>query len=288
MKVWTKYDIYNVVNEFNRIESEIENYYNKLKSLGYKISGDITITAKDIKEVNDLKGTSWVLNDTLNFNGVVDGTDLISSEYQEYEPYSISSILNWGEQTINLYSMNLESFRIEVDNQYVTLYTMVYIEAADFVGATVLAQLNKTTNTFSWGPHFKQYGTTGIKKLTFSKDYNLEQTYNFLSWLKANATFEEIVTPGLDVKTNWTKIDIPDVKDIIRIKNNINKLQEALGRSERLSTDIPNSINFNYIKANEIEQRLNEITTTIDSFDFQYYNCGNAICGSNLKIGGVL
>ena len=104
-----------------------------------------------------------------------------------------------------------------------------------------------------------------MKKWKENDIYNVADEFNRIEsfiveigeWI--SLLFDTELKLDSDSKTNWTIVDIPSVNDIIRIKRNINRIQSILSINNVLDTSESTSLNFSYIKANEIENSLNKI-----------------------------
>ena len=116
----------------------------------------------------------------------------------------------------------------------------------------------------------------------FNVELNRIENYNKYveNWLKTYYGVEG----SLNHKIDWTINDIVDLKDINRIKSNINKLLDALGSN--MSLTIINQTNqvWTSEKANEIERTLREFISILGSLQFNNNITGLTISGQNLKL----
>lgn len=123
------------------------------------------------------------------------------------------------------------------------------------------------------------------KIYNFDIEFNRIEMYNEYckTWLK-NYYSQEI--HDFISKTNWTKNDIPDIRDLNRIKTNINYILSLL---DITNISISSQINqvWNSTKANEIENKLYSALKIIGEWQFSYNITGLSITGNNLKLGGV-
>ena len=133
----------------------------------------------------------------------------------------------------------------------------------------------------------------------FKKEWNTNDTYNFNielnrienynlyveKWLRDyyNYNFNNYI---FNHKTNWNINDIVDLKDINRVKGNINKLLEILGIENEIKVSQQLNQKWTSEKANEIENRLKDILDYIGGLQFQNNICNLAICGNNQKLVG--
>lgn len=129
----------------------------------------------------------------------------------------------------------------------------------------------------------KNWGNNDI--YNFSIEFNRIEKYNnyCVEWLKYYGSIVEI-----NSKTDWNYNDIPDINDYNRIKGNINKIIDALSLSvNNLNISTQFNQQFNYSKANEMENALGESLKFLGEKQFAYQITGLAIVGNNLKLGGV-
>lgn len=78
------------------------------------------------------------------------------------------------------------------------------------------------------------------------------------------------------VKTNWNMTDFPTKFDMERIRQNINRLQQAYFSF----TQIPQNLEYmTWRKANDIEKILYEINTLLNNMISQFYYCGELFSG---------
>lgn len=123
------------------------------------------------------------------------------------------------------------------------------------------------------------------KIYNFDIEFNRIEMYNEYckTWLK-NYYSQEI--HDFISKTNWTKNDIPDIRDLNRIKTNINYILSLL---DITNISISSQINqvWDSTKANEIENKLYSALKIIGGWQFSYNITGLSITGNNLKLGGV-
>lgn len=129
----------------------------------------------------------------------------------------------------------------------------------------------------------------------FKKQWNNDDIYNFTiefnrienynkyveKWLREYFGFS---FTSLTHKTDWTNNDIPDVNDLNRIKNNINRLLEIIGSRNRIL--IMNQVNqvWGVEQANEMESRLYENYDFVSNAQFQVNITGLSVCGSENPI----
>lgn len=116
----------------------------------------------------------------------------------------------------------------------------------------------------------------------FNVELNRIENYNKYveNWLKTYYGVNKRLTNKID----WTINDIVDLKDINRIKSNINKLLDALGSN--MSLTIINQTNqvWTSEKANEIERTLREFISILGSLQFNNNITGLTISGQTLKL----
>lgn len=120
----------------------------------------------------------------------------------------------------------------------------------------------------------------------FYIEFNRLEMYNEYckSWLN---NYYNYGIENFKSKTDWTITDIVDLVNYNRVKTNINILCGAL--------DIPkldsNSYQVNQLwtskKANDLETRVYNALDIISNWQFSYEITGLAICGNNLRLGGV-
>lgn len=130
-----------------------------------------------------------------------------------------------------------------------------------------------------------------MKKWEESDIYNVADEFNRIEsfivesgeWI--SLLFDIELRLDSDSKTNWTIVDIPDVNDIIRIKRNINRIQSVLSINNALDISESTSLNFSYIKANEIENILNEINIKLGDLQLQYQISGFGVSGQYILNG---
>ena len=123
------------------------------------------------------------------------------------------------------------------------------------------------------------------KIYNFHIEFNRIESYNEYckKWLK-NYYKQEI--QDFTSKTNWTINDIPDVRDLNRIKTNINYLLTYFSKENIAISNQVNQV-WNEVKANEIETKLYGVLDIIGEWQFSYNITGLAITGNHLKLGGV-
>lgn len=128
----------------------------------------------------------------------------------------------------------------------------------------------------------KQWNNNDIYNFTI--EFNRIENYNKYveKWLREY--FGYYIVPNLTNKTDWTNNDIPDVNDLNRIKNNINKLLSVIGSSNRIL--IMNQVNqvWGVEQANEMESRLYENYDFVSNAQFQVNITGLSVCGSENPI----
>lgn len=83
---------------------------------------------------------------------------------------------------------------------------------------------------------------------------------------------------NITVKTNWTRLDMPTVSKIERIRQNVLQLKNAYYSF----TQVPINLNFmTFEKANDIEKILNEIDILLVHMENYFVYCGVLNCGQN-------
>lgn len=117
----------------------------------------------------------------------------------------------------------------------------------------------------------------------FAIEFNRIEKYNEYckQWLKYYG-----INVDFTSKINWNIQDIPSLQDYNRIKGNINLLLDIVN-SESIKLNIANNINqtFDYIKANELEIKLNDYLSMLTKMQFQDNITGLTTCGNdNLKL----
>lgn len=99
-------------------------------------------------------------------------------------------------------------------------------------------------------------------------------------WCQYIAEFLDIYSyhAYVEIKTDWTRLDMPTVSEIERIRQNVLSLKNAYFTF----TQVPNNLNFMTIeKANDIEKILNEIETLIHNMEQYFVYSGVAGSGQN-------
>lgn len=82
----------------------------------------------------------------------------------------------------------------------------------------------------------------------------------------------------VNVKTDWTKFDMPTVSEMERIRQNVFKLKNVYYSF----TQIPSNLNYMDItKANAIEKNFNDIERIIYYMEQYFVKCGVCKCGQN-------
>ena len=84
----------------------------------------------------------------------------------------------------------------------------------------------------------------------------------------------------IEVKTNWTIKDIPNIKDINRIRQNIITLQNGMTLGKGYE-EIEFSNTLNYIKANILEKDLYLIKRMLETCKKELRKCNTFYCGTN-------
>lgn len=116
----------------------------------------------------------------------------------------------------------------------------------------------------------------------FAIEFNRIEKYNEYckQWLKYYG-----INVDFTSKINWNIQDIPSLQDYNRIKGNINLLLDIVN-SESIKLNIANNINqtFDYIKANELEIKLNDYLSMLTKMQFQDNITGLTACGNSLKL----
>lgn len=116
----------------------------------------------------------------------------------------------------------------------------------------------------------------------FAIEFNRIEKYNEYckQWLKYYG-----INVDFTSKINWNIQDIPSLQDYNRIKENINLLLNTVN-SESIKLNIANNINqtFDYIKANELEIKLNDYLSMLTKMQFQDNITGLTSCGNSLKL----
>lgn len=85
---------------------------------------------------------------------------------------------------------------------------------------------------------------------------------------------------NIEVKTDWNVKDIPHIKDINRIRQNILTLKNGMNLGEEYK-EIEFSKTMDYIKANILEKDLTLIKGIIDSCMRELRKCNTFYCGAN-------
>lgn len=85
---------------------------------------------------------------------------------------------------------------------------------------------------------------------------------------------------SIEVKTDWNVKDIPHIREINRIRQNILTLKNGMNLGEEYE-DIEFSNTMDYIKANIIEKDLYLIKEIIDSCMREIRKCNTFFCGAN-------
>lgn len=116
----------------------------------------------------------------------------------------------------------------------------------------------------------------------FAIEFNRIEKYNEYckQWLKYYG-----INVDFTSKINWNIQDIPSLQDYNRIKGNINLLLDIINSSS-IKLNIANNINqtFDYIKANELEIKLNDYLSMLTKMQFQDNITGLTSCGNSLKL----
>lgn len=116
----------------------------------------------------------------------------------------------------------------------------------------------------------------------FAIEFNRIEKYNEYckQWLKYYG-----INVDFTSKINWNIQDIPSLQDYNRIKGNINLLLDIVNTSS-IKLNIANNINqtFDYIKANELEIKLNDYLSMLTKMQFQDNITGLTACGNSLKL----
>ncbi len=116
----------------------------------------------------------------------------------------------------------------------------------------------------------------------FAIEFNRIEKYNEYckQWLKYYG-----INVDFTSKINWNIQDIPSLQDYNRIKENINLLLDIINSSS-IKLNIANYINqtFDYIKANELEIKLNDYLSMLTKMQFQDNITGLTSCGNSLKL----
>lgn len=84
----------------------------------------------------------------------------------------------------------------------------------------------------------------------------------------------------ISVKTDWNVKDIPHIKEINRIRNNIITLMNGMNLGEEYK-EIEFSNTMDYIKANILEKDLDLIKYIIESCVREIRKCHTFYCGAN-------
>lgn len=84
----------------------------------------------------------------------------------------------------------------------------------------------------------------------------------------------------IETKTDWTIKDIPHIKDINRIRQNIVSLINGMNLGEEYK-EIEFSNTMNYIKANILEKDLELVKNLIASCEREVKRCRMFFCGTN-------
>lgn len=122
----------------------------------------------------------------------------------------------------------------------------------------------------------------------FSVEFNRIESYN--EYCKKWLPYFNKEVSAFTSKLDWTINDIVDIKDYNRVKRNINLLLDTINSSlTRLAIDDSQANQvFNVEKANELEVRLKENLDFLGKAQFHNEICGIAVCGNNLRLGGVI
>ena len=118
----------------------------------------------------------------------------------------------------------------------------------------------------------------------FASEFNRIECYN--EYCKEWFAYFGIEIEDFESKTNWIISDIPDLKDLNRIKKNINII---LNKLQLTNLSIVEQINYrwDYPRANEIEEKLNEYLYLLGQWQFGNEISGLAITGNSQRLGGV-
>lgn len=144
------------------------------------------LTVDEITTANDLKNTSWVLNESVSLLTASTAVSL-------YVEDNVS-------QTVATYQYNTDN--------YLNLYPYSSGNVIIQVSESILFYIENDTSKMIHG--FGSYRGTydELPRLLTFKDYNYGQYGDFLGWLKLNATFEGVVEPEPTTRTIPFKIGV--------------------------------------------------------------------------------
>lgn len=211
-------------------------------------------TVDDISSANDLKGTSWLLNETLSFDAV------LSNEMLAYElGNEIIGNYYYGDYVLSLYSGELLEF------QDYNLYNIISVS-----GPNKLLNFSKTENETGDIVNSNQliYNGNGLgyvsilgeepRKIKFN---NVENEFvdvygGFVSWLKNNATLEEprtipfrisLITDLFDNTLGYVNsnvIDLPVYDDTVSFTVSFQNNQMITGQINHPEADAVEELTF--------------------------------------------
>lgn len=164
------------------------------------------LTIDDIQTANDLRGTSWVLNETLTVSDSLKGSLDLNSNIvtTNSEFYGLGSY-NYGEGIIELCAYRQGNVLYppitagySIFAYSVRLTTSEYVNSGDLFGQVIAERSSGTTYEFT-----EFYGNYP-RNLRFDDwEDDLLIDNGFIAWLKANATFGEPQPPEYTVTIVW-------------------------------------------------------------------------------------
>lgn len=131
------------------------------------------LTVDDITTANDLKNTSWILNETLQMNR--SGTTIYLKIDEAISSGEVVANYTYGEEVINIIPTST--------NAVVELRTILSFGIG---GTSIKSVYADYTN--NGGFYYDPYGNAP-RRLSFG-NYNFTQSGDFIGWLKSNATLE--------------------------------------------------------------------------------------------------
>ena len=117
-----------------------------------------------------------------------------------------------------------------------------------------------------------------LANLTSKAYYNYEDLNRIEKWCKYLSEFLNNYNyfVSIEAKTDWSMLNFPTQSELERIRQNINRLQQAYFSF----TQIPENLEYmTWRKANDIEKILYEINTLLNNMISQFYHCGEVFSG---------
>lgn len=119
----------------------------------------------------------------------------------------------------------------------------------------------------------------------FSEEWNRIESFNEYCYKWLNEYYK-VLDETMINKTDWKYTDIPDLKDYNRIKSNMNVLQKIFLSIKPFTIRNVVNENFDFNKANTLEETLKENMLVLGNWQFSYEITGLSVCGNNDRIGG--